>query len=104
MSETTGEVRVRSVRAQRNDSAMESAVEFGGGIVRFGFSLVTLPFALLPSESRQHMRNASKELMYAFASLPKDFADIAGEAIEEWAAQGEDAPAKQAPKDELVAG
>lgn len=106
MAETTGEVRVRSVRTRRNDSFVESAMEFGGGVVRLGFSVFTLPFALLPSESRQHMQNATKELMYAFASLPGDFAEIAGREIERWAAEGDSAPAAapHAPKDELVAG
>jgi hypothetical protein len=104
MSETQGEVRVRSVSTRRSDSFAESAVEFGGGVVRLGFSVFTLPFALLPGQSRQHMRNATKELMYAFAGLPRDFADVAGAAIEDWAAQSDDvAPAAQAPKDELSA-
>jgi hypothetical protein len=104
MSETTGEVRVRSVRTRRNDSFVESAMEFGGGVVRVGFSVFTLPLALLPPESRQHMRNATKELMYAFASLPGDFADIAGKEIEKWAAEGGETPVvKIAPKDELAA-
>ncbi len=105
MSETMGEVRVRSVRTRRNDSFVESAMELGGGVVRVGFSLFTLPFALLPAESRQHMRNATKELMYAFASLPGDFADVAGKEIEKWAAEGGEAPvARTAPKDELSQG
>ena len=106
MAEITGEVRVRSVRTRRNDSFVESAMEFGGGVVRLGFSVFTLPFALLPSESRQHMQNATRELMYAFASLPGDFAEIAGKEIERWAAEGDDTPvaAPHAPKDELVAG
>lgn len=104
MSETTGEVRVRSVRSRRNDSFMESAMEFGGGVVRLGFSVFTLPLALLPSQSRSHMRNATKELMYAFASLPRDFADIAGAAIEDWAAETDEPVAKKAPKDEVSAG
>ncbi len=90
MTETEGEVRVRSVPVRRSDSFVESAMEFGGGIARLGFSLFTLPLALLPQESRQHMRNATKELMYAFASLPRDFAEIAGKSIEKWAAEGEE--------------
>jgi hypothetical protein len=105
MSETTGEVRVRSVRTQRSGSFLESAVEVGGGVVRFGYSLLTLPFALLPKESRAHMHNATKELMYAVASLPRDFADAAGAAVEDWAKEtdAEAKPAK-APKDEITAG
>ncbi len=90
MTETEGEVRVRSVPVRRSDSFVESAMEFGGGIARLGFSLFTLPLALLPPESRHHMRNATKELMYAFASLPRDFAEIAGKSIEKWAAEGEE--------------
>jgi hypothetical protein len=105
MTETTGEVRVRSVRTRQNDSVIEQAMEFGGGVVRLGFSVFTLPLALLPSESRQHMRNATKELMYAFASLPAEFSNIAGEAVEKWAAEHDDAPVVtgKAPKDELIA-
>ncbi len=90
MTETEGEVRIRSVPVRRSDSFVESAMEFGGGIARLGFSLFTLPLALLPPESRRHMRNATKELMYAFASLPRDFAEIAGKSIEKWAAEGEE--------------
>ncbi|OAN47587.1 hypothetical protein A6A03_10065 [Chloroflexus islandicus] len=90
MTETEGEVRVRSVPVRRSDSFVESAMEFGGGVVRLGFSVFTMPLALLPPESRQHMRNATKELMYAFASLPRDFAEIAGKSIEKWAAEGEE--------------
>jgi hypothetical protein len=103
MSETQGEVRVRSVSTRRSDSFVESAVEFGGGVVRLGFSVFTLPLALLPSESRQHVRNAAKELMYAFAGLPGDIANVAGKAVEDWANEGE-AVVKTAPKDELTAG
>lgn len=105
MSEPQGEVRVRSVRTSRSNSFAETAMEFGGGVVRLGFGLFTLPLALLPPESRQHMHNATKELMYAFASLPRDFADAAGGAIEEWAEEGEEpaASVKHAPKDELSA-
>lgn len=103
MSETQGEVRVRSVRTRRSDSFVESAMEFGGGVVRLGFGVFTLPLALLPSESRQHMRNATKELMYAFAALPGDFADIAGEAIEQWAAKSDADATPTAPKDEMAA-
>lgn len=100
MAEVQGEVRVRNVGPRRNDSFVESAVEFGGGLVRLGFSLATLPLAVLPTETRHHMRNATKELMYAFATLPRDFADVAGEAIEDWAAEG-DTKAGKAPRDEM---
>jgi hypothetical protein len=108
MSENVGEVRVRSVRARRNDSFAETAMEFGGGVVRLGFSVFTLPFALMPTETRTHLRNATHELMYAFASLPRDFADIAGAAIEDWAAETDDpapaATARRAPNDEMAVG
>ncbi len=95
MNDVEGEVRVRSVRSVRSDSFVETAMEFGGGIVRLGFSLFTLPLALLPTDTRHHMQNATKELMYAFASLPRDFADIAGQPIENWAKESD--PASMAP-------
>jgi hypothetical protein len=102
MSEPQGEVRVRNVTTQRSDSFLESATEFAGGIFRLGFSVATLPFALLPRESRQHMRNATRELMYAFATLPRDFADVAGEAIEDWARDADTPPTSHhAPRDEI---
>lgn len=106
MSETAGEVRVRNVATKRSDSFTESVTEFGGSIFRLGFSVITLPLALLPRESRQHMRNATRELLYAFASLPRDFAEVAGESVEAWAREGEvDTPVKtvQAPRDEMAA-
>lgn len=105
MSETEGEVRVRSVRTRRSDSFAETAMEFGGGVVRLGFSVFTLPFALMPTQTRSHLRNATHEMLHAFASLPGDFADVAGRAIEDWAAESDDPPAppKAAPRDELSA-
>lgn len=103
MSETQGEVRVRSVRTQRSDNLVESAVEFGGGIVRMGLSVATLPLALLPSTSRQHLRNAAKEALHAVAGLPGDLAKVAGTAIEDWAAKADADTVKVAPKDEMTA-
>jgi hypothetical protein len=103
MSETQGEVRVRSVRTQRSDNFVASAVEFGGGIIRAGLSVATLPLALLPNESRQHLRNATKEVLYAVAGLPGDFAKVANTAIDDWAAKTDGDAAATAPKDELTA-
>lgn len=105
MTETTGEVRVRTLPARRSDSLVESVVEFGGGIFRLGFSLIMLPLGLLPVETRTHMRNATRELMYAFATLPRDFAETAGQAIEAWAAEipAQGASHTKAPKDEVSA-
>ncbi len=101
MAEPQGEVRVRNVTTRRSDSFTESAMEFGGGVVRLGFSVFTLPLALLPRESRQHMRNATRELMYAFATLPRDFAEVAEEAIEDWARDSDDTTTR-APRDEIA--
>lgn len=102
MAETQGEVRVRSVRTRRSDSLLESAVEFGGGVVRLGLSVAALPLALLPSDSRQHLRNATKEVLHAFAGLPGDLAKVADTAIEDWAAKTDGVTPKTAPKDELT--
>jgi hypothetical protein len=103
MSETTGEVRVRSVRTKRSESVLESAFEMGGGVLRIGFSVLTLPLGLLPPTSRQHIQNATKEFAYAIVSLPSEIVGVASKVVEDWAA---DTPLieKKAPKDELVAG
>jgi len=104
MSETQGEVRVRSVRTARSDNLVETVVAFGGGIARVGLSVVTLPLSVLPAESRQHLRNAAKEALSALAGLPGDLASVASTAIDEWAAKAENETAAQtAPKDELAA-
>lgn len=103
MSEPQGEVRVRNVSAKRTDDVIGTAVEFGGGLVRLGFGVAKLPLALLPRESRQHLRNAAREVAYALATLPREFVDSASQAIESWAKESEaDAPAK-APHDEMTA-
>jgi hypothetical protein len=104
MSETQGEVRVRTVRTARSGNLIETVVGFGGGIARVGLSVITLPLAVLPAESRQHLRNAAKEALSAIASLPGDLAKVASTAIDEWAANAEnETAAKTAPKDELTA-
>jgi hypothetical protein len=102
MSETTGEVRVRNVRTKRSESLVESAIELGGGALRVGYTVLTLPLSLLPPVSRQHIQNATKEFAYAFASLPGEIAAVASKVVEDWAADTETA-AKRAPKDELAA-
>ncbi len=56
---------------------------------RFGYGLLDLIVGLLPPQSRQHTRNAIRELSYAFASLPRDFAEIAGGEIERWAVRSD---------------
>jgi len=96
-----GEVRVRNVRTQRSGSAMESAIEFGGGVVRLGFSVLTLATSILPRESRQHMRNGFIEVMYAIASLPRDLVDVGGGAVEDWAREVGVDVSSRAPKDEI---
>jgi len=69
-----------------------------------GISVATLPLALLPGASREHLRNATKEVLYAFAGLPGDLAKAASTVIEEWAAKTDnDGAVKAAPKDELAA-
>ncbi|MGB9632914.1 MAG: lamin tail domain-containing protein, partial [Chloroflexaceae bacterium] len=58
-------------------------------VARFGYGLLDLGLGLLPPQSRQHMRNAIRELSCAFASLPRDFAEIAGREIEPWAVRSD---------------
>ncbi|MEI8167962.1 MAG: hypothetical protein WCG26_16380 [Chloroflexales bacterium] len=103
MSETTGEVRVRNVRTKRSENLVESALEFGGGALRMGFSVLTLPLSLLPPISRQHIQNATKEFAYAFAGLPGELVGVASKIVDDWAADSAAAD-KKAPKDELTAG
>lgn len=104
MSETQGEVRVRSVRTVRSGNLVDTVIGFGGGIARMGLSVATLPLSVLPVETRQHLRNAAKEVLTAVAGIPGDIAKVASTAIDEWAAKAEgDAAVKTAPKDELAA-
>lgn len=76
-------------RPRRNNELLDSAEDFAAGVGRLSYSLLSLGLDLLPGQSRTHMHRAVRELSYAFAELPRSFADIAGEAIEEWAAEGE---------------
>jgi len=104
MSDATGEVRVRNVRTQQSGNIVGTVIDAGSGVLRLGFSVLTLPLNLLPAQSQQHVRNAAKEIMYAAASLPGDLAAAAGKVVDEWAAAGEEVVAKKAPKDEITAG
>ncbi len=80
------------MRPSRGGNAMLDTVEgVAGGVARFGYGLLDMGLGLLPSQSRQHMRNAIRELSYAFASLPGDFAEIAGDEIERWASVSDEA-------------
>lgn len=97
-----GEVRVRNVRTQESGGLLESIADLSGGVVRMGVSVVALPLVLLPRQSRAHLGNAVRELAYAFARLPRDFADIAGAEIEAWADEnGVDLKKGGAPRDEM---
>lgn len=88
--ENVPEVRVREVRA-RDDDFVETAVQLAGGFARLGLGLLKVPLSLLPRETQQHTLNALRELSYAFATLPRDFAEIAGQEIEKWV-RGEETP------------
>lgn len=74
-------------RRRRNNELLDSAEDFAAGLGRLGYGLLSLGLGLLPSQSRTHMHNAVRELSYAFARLPRDFADVAGIAIDDWAAE-----------------
>lgn len=85
--EESTEVRVRETR-RRDGEFIETAAELAGGFARLGWNLLRLPLAILPPEGRAHTTNAVRELSLAFVRLPRDFVDIAGTKIEEWAAEG----------------
>ncbi len=76
-------------RPRRNNELLDAAEDMATGVGRLGYSLLSLGLGLLPSQSRAHMHNAVRELSYAFAELPRDFANIAGVAIDNWAADAD---------------
>ncbi len=84
MTSETGGRRARRTTNELLDTAEELAV----GVGRLGYGLLSFGLDLLPRQSRQHMHNAIHELSHAFATLPRDFADIAGAEIERWAVDG----------------
>ncbi len=80
-------------RSRRSNNALIDTVEeLAVGAGRLGYGLLSLGLDLLPAQSRQHMHNAVRELSHAFATLPGDFATIAGAEIERWAADAGAAP------------
>ncbi|MCS6883202.1 MAG: lamin tail domain-containing protein [Oscillochloridaceae bacterium] len=54
-------------------------------VARVGYGLFELLLGLLPPQTRHHARNGVRELSYAFAGLPRDFAEISGGEIKRWA-------------------
>ncbi len=72
-------------RTGRNGDLIDTVEGFAAGVGRLGYGLLSFGLDLLPPQSRRHMYNAVHELSYAFARLPRDFADIAGGEIERWA-------------------
>jgi hypothetical protein len=77
---------------RENGPIIDTAETVAGQIARLGYGIVSLPLELLPPQSRTHMHNALRELSYAFASLPGDFAAIAGIEIERWAGAEDEVP------------
>lgn len=97
-----GEVRVRNVRTETNESGglIQTVANLGGGVVRLGFAIGTLPLAILPADTRHYLGNAARELLHTAASLPREMAKAATEALEEWSKDtGAEMPS--APKDEM---
>jgi hypothetical protein len=80
---------------ERNSALLDPIEDVARGVARVGYGLFSLGLGLLPKQSRQHMQNAVRELSYGFASLPRDFAEIAGVEIERWAGA---APAEPTPR------
>jgi hypothetical protein len=73
-------------RTGRNGDLIDAVEDFAAGVGRLGYGLLSLGLDLLPPQTRRHTHNAIHELSTAFASLPRDFAEIAGAEIERWAA------------------
>jgi hypothetical protein len=85
-------------RTGRNGDLIDAVEGFAAGVGRLGYGLLSFGLDLLPPQTRRHMYNAIHELSYAFASLPRDFADIAGAEIERWAGPAAGAAAPEAAK------
>lgn len=103
MTTTEGEVRVRNVRTESSNSAglVQAVADLGGGVLRLGLAVGTLPLSILPADLRHYIGNAAREIVYAAASLPREMAKAANEALEEWSQEtGTEMPSK-APKDEM---
>ncbi|MFQ3664364.1 MAG: hypothetical protein SNJ69_18475, partial [Chloroflexaceae bacterium] len=75
--------------SRQNDGMLGTMEGVVTPVTRFGYGMLNLIVGLLPPQSRQHTRNAIRELSYAFASLPRDFAEIAGGEIECWAVRSD---------------
>jgi hypothetical protein len=52
-----------------------------------GLGLLTLPLSILPPEPRQQVRQTIHDVMLALVSFPRELADVATTAIEEWATE-----------------
>lgn len=70
---------------QRETGLIGAVEALATGVGRVGYGLLHLPLQLLPIQTRTHVHNAIRELSYGFASLPRDFAEIASQGIEAWA-------------------
>jgi hypothetical protein len=88
-----GDVRVRNVRTQaQGKDLFGSLLEGGNTLVRMGLGLLTLPLTILPPEPRQQVRQTIHDIMLALISLPRELAEVATTAIEEWATETNETP------------
>jgi hypothetical protein len=79
--------------SRREEGFIGAVEELATTVGRLGYGLLHLPLQLLPNQTRTHMHNVIRELSYGFASLPRDFADIASHGIEAWIDDGKEQPA-----------
>ena len=83
-------------KSQRETGLIGAVEVLATNVGHLGYGLLYLPLQLLPIQTRTHVHNAIRELSYGFASLPRDFAEIASQGIEAWAQKDE-------PEDVLMA-
>ena len=72
-------------KGQRETGLIGAVETLVTGVAHLGYGLLSLPLQVLPFQTRTHVHNAIRELSYGFASLPRDFAEIASQGIERWA-------------------
>lgn len=83
-----GEVRVRNVRTpESTNNPLGSLMDGGTDIFRMILGLFTLPFSILPPNTREQARNSVKNTIKSVVNIPGDLANVVNNALQDWANQ-----------------